>query len=149
MVVQHSGDQKPRQKNHSCKVRIQWVVGGRFKLDAVGESSVLHMLSIHPCQLAWSPSRQNVLYCRLTEAIISVAHHDPQPPATVSGPAQPPQSIRVSWSAVIMKVKITCTAWTVVVSLSGPQGKRTLPLAVLSCPISLSSTLSTCDFFLL
>lgn len=51
MVVQRSGDQKPRQKTHSGKVRIQWAVGGRFKLDAVGESSVLHMLSIHPCQL--------------------------------------------------------------------------------------------------
>lgn len=77
------------RKAKGSKVRIQRTDGGRFELEAAGESSVLQTLSIQSRQVTWSPSRLNVLYCRLTEAIIPVAHHYPQLPTTVSGPAQP------------------------------------------------------------
>lgn len=89
---------------------MQWTVGGGVELEALEESSVLQTLSIQSHRLTWSLLRPNVLYCRLTEAIIPVAHHDPKPPTVVSGPAETSWSIKLGESAVIMDVKITCTA---------------------------------------
>lgn len=56
-----------------------WRAGGRVGVQTV---------SIGPRHLTCGPLSVNVLHRRLTEAIIPVAHHDPQPSSAVRGTAR-------------------------------------------------------------
>lgn len=92
MVVKHSGDQKRHRemwKRHgeevaSRRCEVGTAGSGWWRAGAGGVQTV----SIRPCHLTCGPLSVNVLHRRLTEAIIPVAHRDPQPSSDVRGTAR-------------------------------------------------------------